>query len=71
MRHVERAAGMLAPGGRLVAVVPESCYFRRDLAHTAFRAFIDEQGGHWIDLPDGAFQEAGTGVKTRLVVIDR
>lgn len=66
MRHVERAITILAPGGRVVAVVPESCYFRRDLAHAAFRALIDEHGGHWIDLPDGAFQEAGTGVKTRL-----
>ena len=69
-RHVERAAGMLAPGGRLVAVVPESCRFRRDAAHRTFRAFVDDHGGHWIDLPAGAFQESGTGVKTRLVVLD-
>ncbi|MDT7858134.1 class I SAM-dependent methyltransferase [Rubrivirga sp. S365] len=70
MDHVERAASMLAPGGRLVAVVPESCHFRREGRYRAFRAFVEDRGGYWIDLPADAFRESGTGVKTRLVVLD-
>ena len=71
MDHVERAAAMLAPGGRLVAVVPESCHFRSDRRHVAFRAFVDDHGGHWIDLPPDTFRPSGTTVKTRLVVLHR
>ena len=70
MDHVERAASMLAPGGRLVAVVPESCHFRLQGRYRAFRAFVEDRGGTWIDLPADAFRESGTGVKTRLVVLD-
>ena len=61
----------LAPGGRLVAVVPESCHFRFDRRHVAFRAFVDDHGGHWIDLPPDTFRPSGTTVKTRLVVLYR
>lgn len=71
MDHVERAAAMLAPGGRLVAVVPESCHFRSDRRHVAFRAFVDDHGGYWIDLPPDTFRPSGTAVKTRLVVLHR
>ena len=68
MDHVERAASMLRPGGRLVSFVPESVVFRTDRRHAAFRAFVDEHGGHYIDVEAGAFED--TGVKTRIVVLD-
>ena len=71
MAHVRALYGRLRPGGRLVSVVPESCVFRRDRAHTAFRAWIDALGGHFVDLPADAFAPARTSVKTRLVVLNR
>ena len=63
--HVRHAYGFLNPGGRLVAVMSEGPFFRDRRADRAFRDWLDALGAEVERLP------AGTGVQTRLVVLDR
>ncbi len=69
--HVQRAYRMLKPGGRLVAVMSEGPFVRQSNADKAFRQWLRAVGGRSRKLPADAFRAAGTGVQTRLVVIDR
>ncbi len=69
--HVLRAYELLASGGRLVSVMSPGPFFRESKKCVAFRAWIDEAGGEVIDLPDGSFKESGTGVSSKLLVIDK
>lgn len=67
--HVELAAGLLAPGGRLVAIVPRSVEYRVGHRFDVLRAAAVRHGS--LDrLPDGAFAEVGTNVATNLLVLD-
>jgi phospholipid N-methyltransferase len=68
--HVRKAFSLLKPGGVLVSVMAPGFEFRQDRKSTEFRAWLDEVGGTWEDLPDGAFKASGTGINTRLVVIE-
>lgn len=67
--HVRRAAGMLAEGGRLVAVMSAGVKFRGDAAE--FRAWVEDMGGTIEDLPEGSFAESGTRVRAVMVTVDR
>jgi hypothetical protein len=69
--HVRRAAGLLAPGGRLVAVMCEGPFFRGDAASSGFREWADEVGAVSVRLPHGTFDRGDrpTGVQTRLLAI--
>jgi len=69
--HVFHAFDHLKPGGRLVSVMSASPFFRTDKRSTEFQRFIEERGGEVVDLPEGAFKESGTGVNTKLVIIDK
>jgi hypothetical protein len=69
--HVQHAYELLKSGGRLVSVMSAGPFYRSDKKSKAFREWLDELGGHALELPDGSFKESGTGVATRLVVIDR
>lgn len=71
--HVMRAYYMLKPGGRLVAIMSESPFFREDHKALMFRAWLEDVEGWDEKLPDGSFKDApkATGVATRIVVIDR
>lgn len=71
MAHVRHAFGFLRPGGRLVAIMGEGAFFRMDRRAVAFRAWLESVGGTSEKLPAGSFEASGTGVNTRLVVIDR
>ena len=68
--HITHAFGLLRPGGRLVSVCSESPFFRETAKALAFRSLI-EAHGRSIVLPEGSFKPSGTGVKTRLVVLDK
>lgn len=57
MAHLERALTMLAPGGRLVAVLPES--FKR-------RAITGD--GHWLQTFNNEF--TGTSISVAIYVVD-
>lgn len=69
--HIYQAYKHLADGGRLVSVVSESPFHRQDKKAAAFRDWLDEVGGYDIDLVAGAFADSGTGIKARLIVVDK
>ncbi|MAT67925.1 MAG: hypothetical protein CMJ58_00195 [Planctomycetaceae bacterium] len=73
--HVRHAFNCLAPGGRLVSVMSESPFFRSDKKSVEFQRWLGSLGGYTLKLPENAFAGADafrqTGVRTRLVVIDR
>jgi SAM-dependent methyltransferase len=69
--HVERAYGLLKPGGRLVAIMGEGAFFRQTKQESAFREWLDDVGATVIKLPENAFKKSGTGVRARMVVIDK
>lgn len=69
--HILHAYRFLRAGGRLAAIADAGVRFRTTKADTAFRAFVQEQGGSIAPLPDDSFVDAGTAVSTVLVVIPR
>lgn len=71
VEHVRRAFGMLKPGGRLVAIMSPGPFFHKTRKAAEFREWFDELGGEVEDIEAGAFKESGTGVASRLVVIDK
>ena len=69
VKHVMHALGFLRRGGLLVAVMSAGAGFRDDNLTVGFRATVEERGGTITALPDDAFKESGTGVRTVLVTI--
>jgi len=70
IQHVQHAWDLLAPKGRIVAIMSEHTFFANNNRCTQFREWLDEVG--WSEeLPEGTFKESGTMVKARLVVIDK
>jgi phospholipid N-methyltransferase len=69
-RHVQHAMSLLKPGGRLVAIMPNSIMQRQDTLHRAVRQQI-VLNGTITPLPDDAFRESGTLVRTVMVTYDR
>lgn len=68
--HVELAWSLLAPGGALVAVVPNGFASRADKRTAGLRALAEEHG--WTDtLPERAFEESGTGVRSMVLILSR
>jgi predicted RNA methylase len=67
--HVFRASMLLAPGGRLVAIMSAGVMFRQNRLTVDFRDFVGSVGGSIVPLPDDAFKESGTLVRTVLVTI--
>ena len=70
--HVMKAYNNLKDGGRIVAIMSESPFFRSDKKSTDFLEWLDTVG--WSEkLPEGSFKDAlkTTGVNTRIVVIDK
>ena len=67
--HVQHAYKLLAHVGTLVSVMSEGPFFRGDSKAKAFREWFQEIGGYSEVLPPGSFQESGTGVNARLVVL--
>ena len=69
--HVRHAYTLLAGDGRLVSVMSQGPFFRSDNKGKAFRKWLEENGGWYVELPEDAFKESGTGVKTMMVVLDK
>ena len=61
-KHIARAAGLLAPGGRLVALCANGPRQQAKLKPIA---------DSWLVLPEGAFKSEGTGVSVALLTIDK
>lgn len=68
--HVNHAYKLLRKGGRLVSVMSPGFTFRTNSKSIAFNKLVSESGWYE-DLPDGAFEESGTNVKTVLVVLNK
>lgn len=68
VRHV--FDNLLAPGGRLVAIVSEGLFFRDTKKEASFRGWLDNCG-YSVELEAGAFAASGTGVKTRIVYAEK
>lgn len=61
VKHIRHAAGLLAPGGRLVALCANG---------PKQRAALKPLASHWEELPAKSFASEGTNVSAALVVID-
>lgn len=61
IKHVRRALSLLAPGGRLVAVVANG---------PKQRAALKPGAAQWHDLPGDTFRSEGTSVNAAIVVFD-
>lgn len=71
--HVQHAFECLNEGGRLVAIMSESPFFRSDRQSVDFRVWLDSVGGWSERLPEGSFLDSdrSTSVNTRIVVINK
>lgn len=69
IKHVMHAHQFLKPGGKLVSVMAAGVLFRTDRLTTQFKEFVDQQGGSFEELPDGAFKSSGTMVRTVIATI--
>ncbi len=68
--HVSHAYDLLLPGGRLIAIMSEGTFFREDKKSRTFLSSF----GRDIDiqaLPADTFRESGTGVRARMITIDK
>jgi predicted RNA methylase len=61
VKHIKHALNFLEQGGRLVAICS---------AGTKSRQALEPIADHWEELPEGAFKESGTMVRTVLLVIN-
>lgn len=70
--HIEKAVTHLTNGGRIVALVPDG-----PMANKRLDKFLEDEAhkniyqAAEIDLPQGVFERAGTGVKTKIIILDR
>lgn len=69
IHHVNHALKFLKPGGLLVSVMSAGVSFRDNKLTQDFRNLVRARGGDIEALPDGAFKESGTGVRTVVVTI--
>lgn len=67
--HIEKAFGHLEEGGRMVAIIPRGAMDKK------FAKWYDNEKTAAmraeVDLPDIVFQQAGTSVSCRVVVVDK
>lgn len=69
--HVRHAFEFLASGGRLVAIMSQGGFFREDRKATEFREWLHGLTYEAYNIEAGAFKESGTGIATKLVIIDK
>ncbi|WP_030248203.1 methyltransferase [Streptomyces sp. NRRL S-455] len=69
--HILHAYEHLRPGGRLVSVMSAGVAFRETALTRRFWALLKDVDGWTVTLPDNAFKESGTGVRTVIAVVPR
>jgi len=69
--HVTKAYCHLFEGGRLVSIMSPAPFFRTDKKSTFFREWFERLGGECVDLPDNSFKQSGTGVASKLIILDK
>lgn len=70
IKHVSHAFKFLKPGGKLVSVMSAGVTFRNDRLTNEFRALVESSDGDIAPLPEGAFKESGTMVRTVVVTLN-
>ena len=70
-QHITRAFGFLRPGGRLVAIAGAGVKSNEWKETREFRRLVRLHNGDIEDLPEGAFAESGTNVRTVLITMDK
>jgi methylase of polypeptide subunit release factors len=73
VKHIRHAYECLLPGGRIVAIAPESITFRREPIYREFREWLLDKCFFNEALPDGSFllSDRPTHVRTRILVIEK
>jgi len=71
VQHVLAAYKLLASAGVLVSVMSPSPFFRDNKASVGFREWLREVYAEVIDVPEGAFKDSGTTIRTKIVKIKR
>jgi hypothetical protein len=69
--HVMHALRCVRPGGTVAAIMGAGARYRDAAPYREFRALLDANGGTMEDVPEGAFLESGTGVRTVKVAMRR
>lgn len=68
--HVTHAWEVLKPGGRLISIMSVGVTFRENSKSRGFRGFVEEHGSIEA-LPEAAFKQSGTMVRTCLVFLTK
>jgi len=69
--HVRKAYSSLGSGGRLVAIMGAGAFFNSRNKAKDFRAWVDDLGGEFYDLPADSFKDSGTGVNAKIIILDK
>lgn len=69
--HVQHAFKFLKSGGRLVAVMSAAFAYNYTRKGQAFRDWLEPLDSMVVDILAGSFKESGTGVNTKLLIIDK
>lgn len=67
--HIEKAFGHLEEGGRMVAIIPRGAMDAKFVKWAESNKSVTPRA--YISLPDVTFQQAGTKVNCRVVVVDK
>lgn len=71
LAHVRHAAGFLAPGGRLVAVMSRGLRYRSTKPFADFKTFLAPYTFDLVDNADDAFAGSGTMFRTLTLILQR
>jgi SAM-dependent methyltransferase len=67
--HIRKAYRILKAGGILVSVISASWQFRTNAKSAEFRKWLSEMGAEIEALPEVAFKESGTMVRTNIIKV--
>ena len=68
--HIYAAWSVLREG-ILVSIVSPSPFFRDNVKSVEFRRFLEENNAEVFDIPEGAFKESGTMIRTKIIKIKK
>ncbi len=69
--HIYKMYECLKPNGRIVTIASKHWQFSKNKKETAFKEWLESLGVEPIDVPAGAFKEAGTNIATCILVINK
>ena len=69
--HTMMAYDLLEKGGTLVSIISENCMYYNTEISEKFRLFLGEVGATEYEVPFSAFEESGTMIDTRIIVITK